>query len=85
MYGMLTASFLSTLAGMYLPGERSLIHEVETKFIKPLVLHGNTNLTIHGKITEKNDAFNRIVIKVQITSDNGEKILRGTMKVGVAD
>ena len=35
-FGMLTASFLSTLAGVYLPGKNSLIHEVEVKFAKPV-------------------------------------------------
>ncbi|MDR1000790.1 MAG: dehydratase [Clostridiales bacterium] len=84
-YGMLTASYLSALAGMHLPGERSLIHEVEVKFVKPLVLRNNANLTVYGKVSEKNDMFKRIVIKVTITNDNGDKVLRGTMKVGVAE
>ena len=35
VYGMLTASFFSTLAGVYLPGRYSLIHSVETKFLRP--------------------------------------------------
>ena len=35
-YGMLTASFYSTLAGMYLPGRWSLIHSVEAKFLRPV-------------------------------------------------
>ena len=84
VYGMLTASFLSTLAGMYLPGEHSLIHEVETKFTKPVVLRGNTVITIYGKVVEKHDVFKRIVILVRITNESGEKVLRGTMKVGVS-
>lgn len=29
VYGMLTSSFYSTLAGVYLPGKYSLIHSVE--------------------------------------------------------
>jgi hypothetical protein len=85
VYGMLTASYLSTLAGMYLPGKRSLIYEVETKFSSSLILRGSTNLFIHGKVAEKNDMFRRIVIKVRVTDGDGNKILRGTMKVGVAD
>jgi 3-hydroxybutyryl-CoA dehydratase len=84
VYGMLTASYLSTLAGMYLPGQRSLIHEVEVKFTKALVLVGSTNLTIHGRVEEKNDTFSRLVIKVTVMNESGDKILRGTMKVGVA-
>lgn len=85
VYGMLTASYLSTLAGMYLPGQRSLLYEVETKFSAPLVLGQNCNLTVYGKVTEKNDMFKRIVIKAQITNSDGKKILRGTVKVGVMD
>ena len=52
-FGMLTASYLSTLAGVYLPGERSLIQSVETKFLKP-VYPGDT-LSVSGEITEKNE------------------------------
>ena len=37
-YGMLTGSFLSTLAGVYLPGKRSLIQEVKLKFAKPVYI-----------------------------------------------
>nr|MCR5590424.1 MaoC family dehydratase N-terminal domain-containing protein [Lachnospiraceae bacterium] len=54
-YGMLTASFLSTLAGVYLPGRRSLIHEVSVKFSKP-VYPGDV-LTIEGEVEGKTDAY----------------------------
>lgn len=82
-FGMLTASFLSTLAGVYLPGERSLIHSVETKFTKPVYI-GDV-LSISGEVTEINDTVNQIVLKVEIKNQNGEKVLRGKMKVGVLD
>ena len=38
VFGMLTASYYSTLAGVYLPGEKSLIHSVEIKFLKPVYM-----------------------------------------------
>ena len=82
-FGMLTASFLSTLAGVYLPGERSLIHSVETKFIKPVYI-GDV-LSISGDVTEINDTVNQIVLKVEIKNQNDEKVLRGKMKVGFLD
>lgn len=81
VYGMLSASFLSTLAGVYLPGENSLIHEVETKFVKP-VLVGDT-LEVKGTVADCNDLFQQIIIKVQIVNQHGDKVLRGKMKVGV--
>ncbi len=78
-YGMLTASFLSTLAGVYLPGERSLIQQVEIKFAKPVYI-GDT-LTVTGQVAEKNDTVQRIELKVTITNQDGAKVLRGKMGV----
>lgn len=83
VFGMLTASFLSTLAGVYLPGKNSLIYEVETKFVKP-VFPGD-ELTISGTVEEKNDLFQLFKMKVVILNQNGEKVLRGKMKVGVGN
>ena len=83
VYGMLTSSFLSTLAGVYLPGKNSLIQSVETLFKKP-VFPGDT-LLIKGQVVEKFDNINRITVKVTITNDRNEKVCRGTMQIGVLD
>lgn len=83
VYGMLTASFLSTLAGVYLPGERSLIHSVESKFVKPVFV-GDV-LTITGEVTEVNELFHMFVMKTTICNQKGEKVLRGKMQVGVLE
>ena len=80
-YGMLTASFLSTLAGMYIPGERSLIHSVETIFKNPVYV-GDT-LTVIGEVASKNDNFKVLELKVQIVNQDGKKVVRGKMQVGV--
>lgn len=81
VYGMLTASFLSTLAGCYLPGEKSLIQSVETKFVKP-VYCGDV-LTVIGSVSELHDTVKQIVLRVEIYNQNQEKVLRGKMKIGV--
>lgn len=83
VYGMLTAGFLSTAAGMYLPGENSLIHQVEVKFLRPLLLEHSGALDIHARVTDKDDRFRRITLKVTITDSRGEKVLRAVMQVGV--
>ena len=80
-YGMLTASFLSTLAGVYLPGERSLIHSVESKFTKPV--YAGDILTISGQVTECNEMFSVFTMKTVIVNQKGEKVLRGKMQVGI--
>ena len=58
---MLTASFLSTLAGVYLPGERSLIQSIESKFVNPVYV--GDELTIRGIILALNDTVKQIEIK----------------------
>lgn len=83
VYGMLTASFLSTLAGVYLPGEKSLIHTVETEFAKPVFI--GDELTIKGVVKEKNDNFRLVWLKVVITNDKGEKVCRAKMRIGLVD
>ena len=87
-YGMLTASFLSTMAGVYLPGEDSLIQSVEVKFVKP-VFPGE-EITFTGKVSEVNDTFRFLVLKVTGTvtgeKDNeryGTKVLKAVMQIGV--
>lgn len=81
VYGLLTGSFLSTLAGVYLPGKRSLIHEVKIKCAKPVYI-GDT-LTIEGVVEEKHDAFSLLVIKASMKNQNGQKVCRAVMQVGV--
>ncbi len=83
VYGMLTGSLLSTLAGVYLPGERSLIHEVKLKFAKPVYI-GDT-LTVEGVVDEKNDTYSLLMLKVTIRNQDGDKVCRATMQIGVDD
>ena len=81
VYGMLTASFLSTLAGVYLPGKRSLIQEVKVKFSKPVYV-GDT-ISVEGIVEEKHDIYSLIVLKVTMKDQDGRKVCRATMRVGV--
>ncbi|MCR5688584.1 MAG: MaoC family dehydratase [Lachnospiraceae bacterium] len=81
-YGMLTASLLSTLAGVYLPGRRSLIHEVDVKFAKPVYI-GDT-LTVEGAVDDKNDTYSLLIVKAVICNQDGEKVCRAKMQIGVS-
>ncbi|MEG2770618.1 MAG: MaoC family dehydratase [Oscillospiraceae bacterium] len=81
VYGMLTSSFLSTLAGVYLPGKYSLIHTVENSMLKPVFV--SDTLTVTGEVKEKDDVFSTLQLKITIQNQNGEKVCRGKMRVGV--
>ncbi|MCM1232530.1 MAG: MaoC family dehydratase N-terminal domain-containing protein [Ruminococcus flavefaciens] len=83
VYGMLTASFLSTLAGCYLPGKKSLIQAVDVKFTAPVYV--KDSLVVYGKIVSISQALKVIELQVNITNQKGKKVLRGTMQIGVQD
>ena len=82
VYGMLGASFFSTLAGVYLPGEHCLLHGVEAKFARPVFI-GDT-LTVKGTVTEVNDTFQEITVRAEIFNQEGKKVTRGLYRAGLA-
>ena len=80
VYGMLTASFLSTLAGVFLPGRSSLIRKVEVSFPSPV--YAGENLRVSGTVTQIDERFSLFVMKVEIRGQDGRKVLRGRMEIG---
>jgi acyl dehydratase len=81
VYGMLTASFYSTLAGVYLPGKFCLLQEVGIKFTKPVFI-GDV-LTVSGTVTAKTDVFLRLTISARITNQKNQVVSRAVVKAGV--
>ena len=81
VYGLLSASFYSTLAGVYLPGKYCLLHEVSTQFAKPVFV-GDV-LTVSGKVNKVDDTFRRIIIKARIVNQDGKTVNRATIAAGV--
>lgn len=77
---MLTASFYSTIAGMYLPGKYSLVHSLEDLSFKKPVYVGD-ELTVTGKVIDKNDELRLIVLKVSIKNQNKDLVSKAKMKV----
>lgn len=82
VYGMLGASFFSTLAGVYLPGEHCLLHGVECKFARPVSI-GDT-LTVTGTVLRVSEAVAEAEIKAVITNQEGKKVTRGIIRAGLA-
>ncbi len=83
VYGMLTASLISTLGGCWLPGKHCLIQGVETKFACPVYV-GDT-LTVVGEVSKLDMELRYLEVKVTITNQKQEKVLRGVLKAGVMD
>lgn len=80
-YGMLTASFYSTLVGMYLPGEYALLQGLNLSFTSP-VYPGDT-LTVFGEVVFIHEAYRQIELKAYITGQNGQKVSRAKIRVGI--
>lgn len=79
-FGMLTASFYSTFAGVYMPGKYSLIHSIEDIKFKQPVYAGDT-LTVSGVVEEKQEGLKLIAVKVKITNQDGGQVSSARMKI----
>ena len=80
VYGMMTASFYSTLVGVYLPGKYCILQEIETSFYNPVYI--GDILTIRGVATQKNMVLRRIEITAKIVNQNGKRISKAKIIVG---
>lgn len=81
VFGMLTSSFYSRLVGMYLPGRRALLHEIDIAFPAPVFVHDI--LTVSGEITFLNDAYQRLELKARIVNQVGTVVSRAKIRAGI--
>jgi 3-hydroxybutyryl-CoA dehydratase len=81
VYGLLTSSLYSTLAGVYLPGKHCLLHGVDANFLGPAFV--GDHLVVSGEITYLNESFHQIVISASIKKAGGKRISRAKIKAGV--
>ncbi|MGL4106767.1 MaoC family dehydratase [Clostridium sp. LP20] len=84
VYGMLTASFFSTLVGMYLPGKYCLFQSVDNIYFHRPVYIGD-NLTVQGTVIEIDDRFFRIGIKGEIFNSQRKKVCTGILYLKVME
>ncbi len=83
VYGLLTASFYSTLVGVYLPGKYCILQGIDIQFSKPVYI--DDTLTVTGKVSYINEAYKQIEIKATIVNQYGEKVSKATIKTGLID
>jgi 3-hydroxybutyryl-CoA dehydratase len=83
VYGLLTASFYSTLVGVYLPGKYCILQGVDVQFLLPV--YKNDTLIISGEISYINQAYRQIEIKAKIINQDNKKVSKATIKTGVLE
>jgi 3-hydroxybutyryl-CoA dehydratase len=83
VYGLLTASFYSTLAGMHLPGRACLLHGVNVSFHRPVYV--GDRLTVSGEVSYRNEALRQAELHCLIANQRGERVSSARLKVGVRE
>jgi len=73
-HGMLTASFVSTVLGMYLPGPGTIFVSNTANFLAPVNL-GDTITTI-CEVAEKLEK-GKVLLKTTVTNQRGEVVMTG--------
>ena len=83
VHGMLLASFLSRVDGLYLPGKHALYFTQNLEFRNPCFI-GDT-ITVFSKVIDKSDSTKILKIESKITNQENKILLYGIGRVIVRD
>ena len=78
-HGMLLASFLSRIDGMYLPGKHALYFSQNLEFRNPCFI--NDKIKISSIVVDKSESTKILKIESKITNQNDKLLLHGIGKV----
>ena len=79
VHGMLSASLISAVLGMYLPGPGSIYAKQDIKFLAPVYF--NDTLTATCTVAEKIPERNRVIIDCKVTNQHGVDVISGAATV----
>jgi len=83
VHGMLSASLISTVLGMYLPGPGSIYAKQDLKFLSPVYF--NDTITATCTVKEKIADKNRIILDCKVTNKDGKDVISGEATIIVKD
>ena len=83
VHGMLLASFLSRIDGMYIPGKHALYFSQSLDFRNPCFI--DDIVTVSSTVIDKSLATKILKLKSEITNQFGEILVSGVGKVLVRD
>jgi len=81
VYGMLTSSFYSKLAGVYLPGKHCILQGIKIKFKNPVFV--GDPLRIMGEIIYLQEAYKQVEIKASIVNIDNKVCSKATINAGL--
>jgi 3-hydroxybutyryl-CoA dehydratase len=83
-HGGLLISYMSRLAGMYLPGENCLLQSVNCKFIEPV--YAGNDVNIKGMVVHVSTGVKVIELKVVVDNlQTGKTAVKGSMQIGFTE
>lgn len=80
-YGMLAASFYSTLVGVHLPGRNALLHGINIDFHGPV--YPGVPLRVRGEIVQLVEAYRRAELRASIATADEVILSKAKIKVGL--
>ena len=83
VHGMLLASFLSRMDGMYLPGKHALYFSQSLNFVNPCFV--GEKITVEGEVIDKSLTTKIIKLKTRVTNEQGKVLVHGESRVLVRD
>ena len=81
LHGMLTASILSTMVGMLLPGTGAIYRSQSIRFLLPV--HIGDTVTAHFVVQAIDRDKHRLTIDSWIENEAGERVLDGVCEAGL--
>jgi acyl dehydratase len=75
-HGMLVASYVSTLIGMYLPGPGALWTEQTFRWLRPVFAGDVVRVTL--RVLHKSPAAHMLKLQAEASNQNGVKVMEGT-------
>ena|SRR5258706_4959936 len=81
VHGMLTASILSTMVGMLLPGTGAIYRSQTLTFLRPV--HIGDTVTAHFVVRTVDPARHRLTIDSWIENAAGERVVEGVCEAGL--
>ena len=83
VHGMLLASFLSKIDGMYLPGKHALYFSQSLDFRQPCFI--SDKITVSSRVIDKSTSTKILKMESKITNQEGKTLLSGIGRVIVRD
>jgi 3-hydroxybutyryl-CoA dehydratase len=80
LFGLMTSSLYSRLAGVYLPGKYALLQGIDIDFSGPCFV--GEELTVTGQIAYLTEAYHRFEIKASIRKADRNLVSKATIRVG---